>query len=153
MLWTAAVNLNVEVIKTEVQSGLSEQRGCLDTGRDCCLTSTASVPQHHTVPGQNQWDSMRIQIRLWTRVSHTEAQPKLNVAFNLQISISCQINKCTFPFIAQKLWSSFNISDSSVWISLRFEVISTSVQPVYWYQYLYNLYDVMHKLCFLIIFI
>lgn len=88
MLWTAAVNLNVKVIKIEVQSGLSGRHCCLDTGRDCCLTSAVSVPQHHSHPGAK---SMKLNENSTMPVNKSRAQ---NRNLNSMWHLTC---KSQFP--------------------------------------------------------
>ncbi len=153
MLWTAAVNLNVKVIKTEVQSGLSGRHGCLDTGRDCCLTSAASVQQHHSRPGAK---SMKLNENSDTPVntSHTQKH-NLNSMWHLtcKSQFPAKSINANFPSLLRMMVSHFNISDSSFWISSCFEVISTSVSTSVIYITTYIFIDVMHKLWFFCILI
>lgn len=85
VLWTAAVNLNVK----DINISLSGERWCLDKGRDCCLTSAASLPQHHSHPGAK---SMRLNDNSNVSVnkSRTKNQPllkhKLNSVWQLNLN-------------------------------------------------------------------
>ncbi len=156
MLWTAAVNLNVKVIKTEVQSGLSGRHGCLDTGRDCCLTSAASVQQHHSRPGAK---SMKLNENSDTPVntSHTQKH-NLNSMWHLtcKSQFPAKSINANFP----SLLRNYGLHSTSVIHHFEFHHVSKWFQPVFQPVLFISrpiyLFDVMHKLwffCILIIFL
>lgn len=85
VLWTAAVNLNVKDINISLSGG----RWCLDKRRDCCLTSAASLLQHHSHPGAKSMrlnDNSNVSVNKSRRKNQPLLKHKLNSLWHLNLN-------------------------------------------------------------------